>query len=95
MNQSTDKYLPIGTVVLLKNAKKRLMITGFCAVTKEKKNVVYDYIGCLYPEGVISSDQTAVFNHDQISKIYAFGYSDEEQKKFNENLNKLSQEDNL
>ena len=89
MNKSTDKYLPIGTVVLLRDGKKRLMITGFCAVTKEKKDVVYDYIGCLYPEGVISSEQTAVFNHDQIAKIYAFGYSDDEQKEF---ITKLKEE---
>lgn len=26
-----EKYLPIGTVCLLKNAKKRVMITGFAA----------------------------------------------------------------
>jgi len=24
------KFLPIGTVIMLKNGKKRLMITGFC-----------------------------------------------------------------
>jgi len=26
-----EKYLPIGSVVLLKDAKKRVMITGFAA----------------------------------------------------------------
>ena len=33
-----EKFLPIGTVVLLKNGTKRLMITGFCAVEKEKED---------------------------------------------------------
>ena len=31
------KYLPIGTVVMLKGGKKRAMITGFCAVAGEDK----------------------------------------------------------
>ena len=29
MQENKDKFLPIGTVVLLKGATKRLMITGF------------------------------------------------------------------
>lgn len=82
-----EKFLPIGTVVLLKNGTKRLMITGFCAVAKEKEGEVFDYVGCLYPEGVIDSSKTALFNHDQIQKIYSLGYSDEEEKDFKSKLN--------
>ena len=44
-----DKYLPIGTVVLLKNATKRLMIVGFC-VKGDTDDKIYDYVGCLYSE---------------------------------------------
>lgn len=40
------KYLPIGTVVMLKGGKKRIMITGFCCVNEEKNNKIYDYCGC-------------------------------------------------
>lgn len=84
---SSEKYLPIGSVVLLKNAKKRLMITGFYIKAKtDNNNEIYDYSGCLYPEGVLSSDENCVFNHDQIDKIYFLGYSDEEEKKFKEEL---------
>lgn len=87
MNQKYEKYLPIGSVVLLKNAKKRLMITGFYIKAKTgNDNEIYDYSGCLYPEGVLSSDENCVFNHDQIDKIYFLGYSDEEEKKFKEDL---------
>ena len=89
MNQKYEKYLPIGSVVLLKNAKKRLMITGFYIVPNEDNSKIYDYSGCLYPEGLINSEQTAVFNHDQIDKIYAIGYSDDEEKQFKNKLNEL------
>lgn len=81
-----EKYLPIGTVCLLKNAKKRVMVTGFVAKGKETGDKMFDYIGCLYPEGVISSDKNLLFNHDQIDKIFYMGYVDDEQKEL---MNKL------
>ena len=73
-----EKYLPIGSVVLLKDAKKRIMITGFAGQGEGTK--IYDYIGCLYPEGVISSDQNLLFDHEQIKDIYYIGYVDKEWK---------------
>lgn len=81
-----EKYLPIGSVVLLKNAKKRIMITGFAAKGKETGNKVFDYVGCLFPEGVISSDKNLLFNHDQIDKLYYIGYSDNDEKEFKQKL---------
>ncbi len=81
-----EKYLPIGTVVLLKGATKRLMITGFCSVSNEDKDTIYDYSGCLYPEGVLTSEQTALFNHDQIEKLFCIGYSDDEDKTFRKKI---------
>lgn len=88
METKYEKYLPLGSVVLLKNATKRLMITGFYITPTDKPDEIYDYCGCLYPEGVISTEQTAVFNHDQIDKIYCIGFKDEEEIKFKEELNK-------
>ena len=35
MNDIKEKYLPVGTVVLLKGGQKRLMINGFCARGQE------------------------------------------------------------
>lgn len=83
-----EKFLPLGSVVLLKNATKRLMITGFYVKADENDKKTYDYVGCLYPEGVISSKENCVFNHEQIDKIFFIGYSDDEEKKFKEKLNK-------
>ncbi len=82
MNEVGEKYLPIGTVVMLEGATKRLMITGFCAIADDNKDEMYDYIGVLYPEGTLSSDETALFNHNQIGKVYHMGLIDEEEKMF-------------
>ena len=84
-----EKFLPIGTVVMLKNGSKRLMITGFCMMDKGNTDKVFDYCGCLYPEGMLSSDQTALFDHEQIAKVYHVGYSDDEEKAFKTKLNDI------
>ena len=84
-----EKYLPIGTVVLLKGGKKRAMITGFCSVAQEKPDKIYDYSGCVYPEGYLSSNQVCLFDHDQIDRVFYVGYEDEEEKLFKEKLNRI------
>ena len=82
----TTDFLPIGSVVLLIDGTKKLMITGFCTVPEETPDQIYDYCGCLYPEGVISSDEIYVFDHDQIQEILFIGYEDDEQQVFMEKL---------
>lgn len=84
-----EKYFPVGTVVMLKGGTKRCMIIGFCAMSEEDKETVYDYSACLYPEGLISSNQTLLFNHEQIAQVYHFGLSDDEDKAFKEKLKEL------
>ena len=81
-----EKFLPVGTVVMLKGGKKRLMITGFCMLDKNNGNKMYDYSGCLYPEGMVSSDQIALFDHSQIEKIFYTGLVDDEEKAFKAKL---------
>ena len=86
---NNEKYLPIGTVVMLKEGKKRVMITGFLTTPNNDKEKIYDYSGCLYPEGVLTSEQTLVFNHEQIDKVHHLGLVDEEEKQFKEKLNSI------
>lgn len=75
------KYLPIGSVVLLKNATKRVMVYGRKQM-QVGTEVEWDYIGCLYPEGNIDEDHMYLFNHDQVDKVYFMGYQDEEDNEF-------------
>lgn len=85
-----EGLLPIGTVVLLKNSTKRIMIIG--VLQKQVKNgqeILWDYSVCLYPEGYISPNKTFLFNSDQIEKIYAVGYQDEEQFTFKTKIDEI------
>lgn len=87
MDEKFKRFLPIGTVVLLRGGSKKIMITGYCAYEKENPNQMYDYNGCIYPEGYISSELVCLFNHKQIHKIYHLGYANEENAKWKEKLN--------
>ena len=71
------EYLPIGTVVLLKNGSKKVMIYGRKQIATENGQE-FDYVACLYPEGNINDDYTFLFNNENIDKIIFKGYSDEE-----------------
>ena len=86
MEQIPEKFLPVGTVVLLKDAEKRLMITGFCITENGKEDVVWDYCGCLYPEGDIEANKNYLFNHEQIDKVFHLGLVDEEEEQFKKAL---------
>lgn len=87
MKQKYEKYLPIGTIVLLKKGKKKVMIIGFCGYDKNNEEDMHDYIGCIYPEGLVSSDVNLLFDHNQIDKIYHLGYRDNEEVEFKNKLN--------
>lgn len=84
-----EKYLPIGTVVMLKGGTKRIMITGFSAIEGNEEKKIWDYSGCLFPEGILVLGQAALFNHSQIEKIEYMGYIDDEEKEFKLKLKEI------
>lgn len=73
--------LPIGSIVLLKEGKKKLMIFGIKQMDSEVKEE-YDYIGVLYPEGNIGVEGQYLFNHESIEQVFFKGYEDDERKLF-------------
>lgn len=81
-----DRFLPIGSVVLLNGGKKKIMVTGFCSIAADDKTRVYDYSGCIYPEGYLNSNQICLFDHNQIEKICFMGYESTEEEKFKKQL---------
>lgn len=83
--KENDEFLPIGSVVLLKEATRKVVIIGFAAV-EEGDTKLWDYMGCAYPAGVISSKSTLLFDKTQIEKVISVGYSDDEDKEFRNDL---------
>lgn len=82
------ELLPIGSVVLIKEGQKRVMIYGRNQIQVSTGNM-YDYISCLYPEGNIDGNYTYLFNHENIEKVYFIGFQDEEELDFQEKLKQI------
>ena len=74
--------LPIGSIVLLRDGEKRLMISGIMQNDAGGTQKNYDYMGILYPEGHIGEGFQYLFNHEDIDKIVFRGYEDEERTEF-------------
>ena len=87
--EKNERFLPIGTVVLLKGGKRELMITSYCIMPSgdvydktgkiDAAGQMYDYGACFYPEGMITSDQLFAFNHEQIERVCYMGYKTQQQ----------------
>lgn len=73
-----EEMLPIGTVVLLKDAVKKLMITGYKQISSKDKSKIYDYIGVIYPAGSLGSITQIPFDHDNIQDVIFKGYHNSE-----------------
>ena len=76
--------LPIGSVVVVGDSSKKVMIIGVCQKSSDGR--LWDYSGVVYPEGFLDPQKMFLFNNNQITQIAALGYQDAEQLAFNEKL---------
>ena len=79
------EYLPIGSVVLLNNGKKKVMIYRRRQIRNGEK-LEYDYIACLYPEGYVNDNYRYLFNNEDINIVVYRGYSDADEEAFCNNV---------
>ena len=86
------RYLPIGSVVRLKNNDKMIMITGYYSVEYARDLEIYDYSGCAYPEGVMIKSSCCSFNQSDIKEVLFEGYKTDEYKTLTNGLNEIDEE---
>lgn len=92
-----EKYLPIGSIVKLKNNDNEIMIVGYYSVEYNDMVEIYDYLGCLYPEGLLLKNDFISFNHEDIVNCLFKGFENEKfvamKKKFlNDGIEEISEE---
>lgn len=78
----SKKFLPIGTVVKLKEVDKLAMIAGYFPRGTSRNGYVWDYSAFPYPEGMIDNDKVIQFDNEAIERIIVMGYQDEKQMQF-------------
>ena len=86
------RYLPIGSVIKLKNNNKSIMITGYYSVEYASDLEIYDYSGCAYPEGVMIKSSCCSFNQSDIKEVLFEGYKTNEYTTLTNSLNEIDEE---
>lgn len=77
-----EGLLPIGSVVMLTGGTHRVMIIGYCQRLLNEPQQLFDYVGCLFPEGFLGAEKNYLFNRDQIDRVYHVGYTTDGQMAF-------------
>ena len=78
----TEKLLPLGSIVYLKEATAKLMVVGRGASFDNGEGQSFsDYVGVVYPNGIDPQD-ALFFNHEDIDQVVFKGYSDEEEERY-------------
>ena len=85
VDKMENKFLPLGSVVLLKDAKRPIVVIGY-TVVEEGNTEIWDYLGCAYPIGVIDPGKNLLFQRNQIEKVLHTGYTDDEGNQFLDQL---------
>ena len=70
-----ENLLPVGSVVQVKDAEKKLMIIG---ILMNNEGVRYDYMTVLFPEGYMDQQHMYLLNHEDIEKVLFLGYMNTE-----------------
>lgn len=76
------EFLPIGSVVMLKESEAPVMIAGYLSVVEGNLDKVWNYSGFRFPIGYTDNDKILSFDHEQIELVIAYGYKDVEQENF-------------
>lgn len=87
--------LPIGSVVLLKGAVKKLMIVGLKPIDEENPDKIYDYAGVIYPVGFLGDTSLLLFDHESINDVIFIGYDNPERQEFLAKLEIALEENNF
>ena len=80
-----EKFLPLGSIVIISGNSRKIMITGFYR-TNNLDQLYYDYSGCPYPEGLLDNSKEILFNHNQIISLLYNGMKTEEEMIYKEKL---------
>ena len=79
--------LPLGSVVMLNDGTKKVMVTGYVSQSDDDEKV-YDYCGCIFPEGIMEN-YYCLFDEGQIAVVLFEGLRNEDSEKYLGKINSL------
>ena len=81
------QFHPLGSIVIVRGGVKKIAIIARGIAAKiDGSPKLFDYAGCLYPEGLVG-EQVMYFNHADIAKLVFTGFTDEDNDMMVDNIN--------
>jgi hypothetical protein len=89
-----DGWLPIGTVIGLDGYGGKVMIIGKVQynASESGEQIIYDYSGVDYPQGLIDPKNNLLFDKAAIVKVYYLGYVTPEDTEYTRQLEEAKAE---
>lgn len=87
-----EALLPIGTVVRMGGVEPHIMIYGRKQSEVGGSDKVWDYVGCPYPQGHLSSETNIFFDHEHIHELLFKGMETEGEIELRKELDRLTAE---
>lgn len=75
--RGTVEWLPIGSVVHLKDRAGLLMVIA-CMVGDETSGMLWDYAAVPYPQGITGPGRDIVFDKAAIDGVFSIGFQNED-----------------
>ena len=85
------EFLPMGSIVRLKESKKKLMIIGRLQKRTDEEKI-FDYLAIFYPIGSVDN-HVVLFDEGDIGELVFRGYCDVEEQEFVKFLNQAVEKD--
>lgn len=87
-------YLPVGTVVVLKDRiSKLIVVTSFQVEAYDTPGLYFDYGGADYPLGGVTEGAVFGFNRSSIGKVVHMGYENEQWEVMKQETYRLTRAD--
>lgn len=86
------RLLPLGTIVKLKEETDKIMIVSRL-VRKERNGEIFDYCGCLVPQGIQNPNNVVIFNHEDVNRLLFIGFQDEQEIEYSYTISNLDRKE--
>lgn len=87
------RFLPLGTVLKLdQESAEKIMIVSRMVRKVNEDDKMWDYCGCLVPQGINNQAELKFFNHSDIRQLLFIGFQDEDELKYSTALSSYQTE---
>lgn len=62
-------------------------------ILKERNGEIFDYCGCLVPQGIQNPNNVVIFNHEDVNRLLFIGFQDEQEIEYSYTISNLDRKE--